>query len=253
VCALGGIARAGDNVDTLIGQLNNDDSDKVRFVAAVNLTKLGDQRAILPMVKCVGNDSDTKTRSACALGLGKLVTGATKSSIKNLVIATLNRVAAQDSSDSVKSQAAQSLTALGSTPSGGGSIPQQGTSNSGAGGAYVSVGGMSSKTGGTNDAKLKAIMARSAQSALGKAGGKIMTQWAGGAAPTAADLNKKQVAGFYVDGTLNSATASVSGSTATITCKVSMLLASYPDKNIVAHPRIRLSRRRTAWTPLSKT
>ena len=86
-----------------------------------------------------------------------------------------------------------------------------------------------------SDAKLRAIMVRSATMAMGKAGGKITTAWDAGAVPTAADLNKKQFAGYFIDGTLNSATASVSGSTGTITCKVSMLLASFPDKNIVAN------------------
>ena len=45
-------------------------------------------------------------------------------------------------------------------------------------------------------------------------------------------LAQKSVSGFYVDGTLNTLTAKVSGSTATITCKVSMLLADFPDKNM---------------------
>src|SRR3954469_23884743 len=70
-----------DNVDTLINQLNNDDSDKVRLSAALNLTRNGDQKAILPMVKALGNDSDKNVRGACAVGLGKLVTASTKSSI----------------------------------------------------------------------------------------------------------------------------------------------------------------------------
>jgi hypothetical protein len=229
---LGRAARA-DNVDTLIGQLNSDDSDKVRFVAAVNLTKLGDPRAILPMVKCVGNDSDDKTREACALGLGKLVTSATKAGIKGLVVSTLKRVANDDSSARVKSQAVASLNDLGSTAPTSGTATT-GANNSGKNGAYVNIGAMSVKLGNPNDAKLRAIMVRSATVAMGKAGGKITTSWDGGA-PTAADLNKKQFAGYFIDGTLNAATANVSGSTGTITCKVSMLLASYPDKNIVAN------------------
>ena len=229
-----GHAAHADNVDTLVGQLQNDDSDKVRFVAAVNLTKLGDPRAILPMVKCVGNDSDDKTREACALGLGKLVTTATKPGIKGLVINTLKRVANDDSSARVKSQAVASLTNLGSSAPTTGTATT-GANNSGKNGAYVNIGAMSVKLGNPNDAKLRAIMVRSATLALGKAGGKITTSWDGGAVPNAADLNKKQFAGFFIDGTLNSATANVSGSTGTITCKVSMLLASFPDKNIVAN------------------
>ena len=35
----------------LIKQLENDDSDKVRLAAALNLAKLGDEKAILPLAK----------------------------------------------------------------------------------------------------------------------------------------------------------------------------------------------------------
>src|SRR5689334_7937183 len=82
------VARArpawADNVDELIRQLENDDSDKVRLSAALNLTKLGDQRAILALAKAIGNDGDKSVRGAAAVGLGKLVGDKTKSSIKNL-------------------------------------------------------------------------------------------------------------------------------------------------------------------------
>jgi hypothetical protein len=226
--AFGRVAHA-DAVDTLIGQLKNDDSTKVRFAAAVNLTKLGDQKAILPMVSCVSNDSDDQTRAACAVGLGKLVTSSTKANVKSLVINTLKRVANDDSSSSVKAQATASLTALGSSAPTGGATT--GANNSGKNGAYVNIGPMSAKLGGPNDAKLRLIMVRSATNAMGKAGGKITTSWDGGAVPTAADLNRKQFSGYFIDATLNSATANGG----TISCKVSMLLASFPDKNIVAN------------------
>jgi hypothetical protein len=66
---------------------------------------------------------------------------------------------------------------------------------------------------------------------MAKVAAKMQTQWPGGV-PTKANLAQKSVSGFYVDGTLNTLSASVSGSTATITCKVSMLLADFPDKNM---------------------
>ena len=55
--------------------------------------------------------------------------------------------------------------------------------------------------------------------------------WPGGA-PSKQVLAQKSVSGFYVDGTLNALTVKTSGSSATITCKVSMLLADFPDKNM---------------------
>ena len=69
-----------DAVDSLIDQLE-DSSDKVRLSAALNLTKLGDAKAILPLAKALGNDSDKNVRSAAAVGLGKLITASTKANI----------------------------------------------------------------------------------------------------------------------------------------------------------------------------
>src|SRR5262245_47908007 len=65
------------DVDKLIRQLGDDDSDKVRLSAAVNLTKLGDPRAILPLAKALGNDTEESVRGAAAVGLGTLVTDKT--------------------------------------------------------------------------------------------------------------------------------------------------------------------------------
>lgn len=238
VLALLATTRAyADDVDKLVGQLQNDGSDKVRLAAAVNLAKLADKRAVFPFIKCVNTDSDANTREACALGLG-VVGNSAAGSAKGLIIKTLQQVAQNDSSSNVQAQANASLKQLGQS-GGGGAVATSGANNSGAGGAYINVGGMSVKLGGSNDAKLKAIMARSASAAMSKFttvnGKPVVTSWPNGGTPTAADLNKKQVAGFYVDGTLSSATANVSGGSATISCKVSMLLATFPDKNIVAN------------------
>src|SRR4051812_27709602 len=94
-------AHAGQ-VETLIDQLNNDGTDKVRLAAAVNLAKLGDVKAILPLAKALLNDSDKNVRGACAVALGVLVTSSTKSSIKGLVVNNLKSAAENDASDFVK-------------------------------------------------------------------------------------------------------------------------------------------------------
>src|SRR4051812_43384371 len=70
-------ARA-DNVDELIQQLRSDDSDKVRLSAALNLTKLGNPRAILPLARAVVEDTDRSVRGAAAVGLGALVNDRTR-------------------------------------------------------------------------------------------------------------------------------------------------------------------------------
>ncbi len=226
VAVLGRAAPArADNVDELVRQLENDDSDKVRLSAALNLTKLGEQRAILALAKAVNNDSDRSVRGAAAVGLGGLVTDKTKSSIKNLAIAALRRAASSDASDLVRTQADKALKSI----DGGGT---QTTPPPSGGAIYVNIGPMSSKTGDSgNDVKLKALMTRIATKTMTKVASSMAITWPGGT-PTAAMLSAKSTVGFYIDGTLNELKVKESGSSTTVSCKINMLLASFPDKSI---------------------
>jgi hypothetical protein len=221
-----------DNVDSLIDQLNNGDSDRARNSAALNLVKLNDPstKVLLALAKAVINDSDRDVRATAAAGLGKLGVNA-KGSVKSLIVKNLQQAASQDSSDFVKGQAQKALGAI--TGQSGGSTGGTGTTSQGGGGGgiYVNVGPMSSKTGGANDAKLKALMAKVAAQTLTSKAPHMTQTWSGGT-PSKAGLAASKTSGFYVDGTLNELKVKTSGSGATISCKVSMLLADFPDKNM---------------------
>lgn len=228
--ALGSSTARAQAVDKLAKDLEAD-SERVRLSAALNLTKLGDPKAILPLAKALGNDSDAKVRSAAAVGLGKLVPGSTNKSANSLAINALKKAASSDSSELVKAQAETALKALGAA---GGSTPPP---NSGGGGSniYVNIGPMASKTGNAAaDPKLKALMQKTATATLGRVAKAMATTWAGGGTPTLNQLNAKGYTGFYVDGTLNELKVTTSGSSATISCKISMLVASFPDKSMFA-------------------
>jgi len=230
VLTLNGVARA-DNISQLANQLANDDSDRVRLAAAVSLAKVGDDKAILPLAKCIANDSDKNVRAACAIGLGNLVKPSTKSAYKNLAVANLKTAAQNDASDLVKQQANKALTEItGSGTSGGTS----GGTTSGGGGAgiYVNIGPMSSKTGAANDAKLRGVMVKVAAKTMSSRAAYMSQAWSGGGTPSKSALAGKGIAGFYVDGTLNELKVKTSGSSSTISCKVSMLLADFPDKSV---------------------
>jgi hypothetical protein len=219
-------ARA-DNVDELVRQLENDDSDKVRLSAALNLTKLGEQRAILALAKALGNDPDKTVRGAAAVGLGELVNDRTKSSIKNLAVSALKRAADADASDFVRGQAGKALKTIGV---GGATGPTQPPPAGGA--IYVNIGPMSSRTGdGASDAKLKALMAKVATRTMTKVASRMAITWPGGP-PSADALSAKGAIGFYIDGTLNELKVKETGSSMLVSCKINMLLASYPDKSI---------------------
>jgi hypothetical protein len=215
-------ARA-DNVDELVRQLENDDSDKVRLSAALNLTKLGNARAIVPLAAAVERDSDKSVRGAAAVGLGKLVTDRTDPKVKAKAIAALTRARESDDSEFVKAQAARALKAIGATetvaPPSGGAI-------------YVNIGPMSSKTGdAAADPKLKALMVKIATRTMAKVASHMATTWPGGV-PTKAMLDAKSTVGFYVDGTLNDLKVKESRSSTMVSCKINMLLASFPDRSI---------------------
>jgi hypothetical protein len=221
------VARA-DNVDELVRQLDGDASDKVRLSAALNLSKLGDARAILPLIKAIGNDSDKTVRGAAAVGLGKLVTDKTRPVIKNLAVATLSRARDSDASDFVRSEAEKALRAIG--VSGTTSTPSAPTVGGGA--IYVNIGPMSSRTGDSAvDARLKALMVKVASRTMSRVASQMATTWPGGA-PSKAMLEAKSTVGFYVDGTVNEMNVKETGSSMTVSCKINMLLASYPDKSI---------------------
>jgi hypothetical protein len=215
-------ARA-DNVDELVRQLENDDSDKVRLSAALNLTKLGNPRAILPLASAVERDADKSVRSTSAVGLGRLVTDRTDPKVKGKAIAALTRARDSDESELVKAQAARALKAIGAT--------EAVTALPGAA-IYVNIGPMSSKTGdAASDPKLKALMVKIATRTMAKVASNMATTWPGGV-PTKAMLDARSTVGFYVDGTLNDLKVKESRSSTMVSCKINMLLASFPDKSI---------------------
>lgn len=227
-------AAFADNVDTLTKQLENS-SSKIRLAAAVNLAKTEDERGILPLAKAVSSDSDKNVRAAAAVGLGKILTKHSTSKYKAIAIKNLANAAANDSSDFVKQQADAALKLVQGKSSGTSSSgTTSGTSGSGGGkgGIYVNVGPMSSKTSNTaKDPRWRAMMVKVTEKTLTKTAPSMQTSWPGGT-PTKSALSSKGASGFYVDGTLNSLDIKTSGSGATISCKVSMLLADFPDKSV---------------------
>jgi hypothetical protein len=75
------------------------------------------------------------------------------------------------------------------------------------------------------------MMVKTTEKTLSKVASNMAQTWPGGA-PSKSALASKGVSGFYVDGTLNTLDVKVSGGGATISCKVSMLLADFPDKSV---------------------
>jgi hypothetical protein len=70
-CLLLTSARADDRVGELAKTATSSSNDKARLSAVVALAKLGDKRAMKPLVSALG-DPSPKIRSVAALGLGRL-------------------------------------------------------------------------------------------------------------------------------------------------------------------------------------
>ncbi len=220
--ALWGRAAHADGVDTLVAQLGNT-SEKVRLSAVLSLTKLGDARAISPLMRALSADSDRNVRGAAAVGLGKIVTDKVAVDTRKAVLEALTVAAADDGSSLVRKQAEAARAAIAALEAA--AAP--------AGKIYVEIGPMATKSPTSMDSKLKELMRKTAEKTLGKTAPDMMTTWPGGK-PSKAQLAKKGVSGFYVDGTLTEIKAKEKGTQTLVSCKISLLIATYPDKSMFA-------------------
>lgn len=211
-------ARA-DQVDKLISQLGSSSPYKVRLSAALNLTKLGDRRAIPAFIRAL-SDPDKTVRGVSAAGLGKLVGAATTADLRNRAVAALKTSASKDSNAFVRKQAQKAYDALKSIQGGGG-----GGGSVAMGAIFVNIGGMSAQT--DNSGTIKAIMRSTAEKTFKSRASKMVIAWPGGP-PTSAQIKAKKVSAFHVEGTVNE--IKVKG--ALVECKVSLLLATYPEKSM---------------------
>lgn len=210
---------SADNVETLIGDLSGSSDYKVRLSAAASLAKLGDPRAIRPLIRALGKDSDKTVRGAAAVALGKLVTSETDPDLRAEAIAALGKAAKSDKDNFVKKQAKKWGDKLEQLEGGGG--------GGGGGTIYVDLGDMSAKT--DDAAAMKKLMRTTTEKTFGKNASGMATKWAGGK-PSKKDL--KTIQAFHVDGTLNEVTTKPKGSAMIVSCKVNMLIATYPEKSM---------------------
>lgn len=215
-------AAAADNVDKLIKDLSTGSDYKIRLSAAASLAKLGDDRAIPAFIKALEKDKEKTVRGAAAVGLGKVVTSDTDEELRSDAIAALDKAFKKDKDSFVKKQAKKALDKLKKLDDSGASVSS--------GGIFVDIGEMSAKT--DDAAAMKALMRKTVEKTFGKNASAMVTKWPGGKSPSKKDLAAKKTDGYHVDGTLNEVTTKVKGSAVIVSCKVNMLIASFPDKSM---------------------
>ncbi len=210
-----------DKVDRLIKQLTSSSDYKVRLSAALSLSKQKDPRSITAFVRAL-RDKDKTVRGVAAASLGKLVTSSTPKGVRNLALVSLKKVAAKDNNSFVRKQAKKAYRAVKELGASAGGIAK-------AGSTYVNIGNMSAKT--PNASKMRKLMRRTTRKTFQKKASQMVTQWPGGS-PSKKQLKSKKVKAFHVDATLNELKVTARGSSRLISCKVSMLLATYPEKSM---------------------
>jgi hypothetical protein len=158
-----------------------------------------------------------------ATSLGKLVDSSTDKALRGEVLAALKKARDTDSNSFVKTQAEKAYDALSALDGGAG--PTEG-------GIFVDVSGMGVGPKVSGFATGAALMLKTAQGAFRKDAAQMLTSWPGGGTPSKSALTSKKMHGFHVSGTLVDLSQSTAGSQVTVACKVSMILASFPEKSM---------------------
>jgi hypothetical protein len=216
--AMSRTARA-DNVGKLIRDLEGSDDYKVRLSAAASLAKLGDSRAIEPLITALAEDGEKTVRGAAAVALGKVVTADTDSELMAEARDALDDASkkANEKDSFVRKQAAKALKkvkkAIAAAEDGGG--------DSGGGeGIYVHIDEMQATIDEDGDT-LASLMKKTTEKTLSK-----------NAPDFATGKEPKSASKFYVGGTVTSVSAKAKGSAMIVTCKISMQIASWPKKSL---------------------
>lgn len=218
---LGGLTAApdarADKVDRLINQLRGASSYKVRLSAALSLTKLGDPRALGPMVRAL-RDREKTIRGVAAAGLAKLVDERTPAKRRARVQRALRRTIQTDKNSFVRRQAQKAYNRIESLGSSGG----------GRGSLFVDVGSMGDKTG--RNGALRTLMRKTVAKTFQSEARGVKLRLPGSSKPARKSL--RQMSAYHVDGTITSLEVSSSGRSSQVACKVSMLIATYPEKSM---------------------
>jgi hypothetical protein len=203
-----------DSVDDLVSQLKSSPDYKVRLSAALALSKLSDPRSIPAFVGAL-KDGDKTVRGVAAASLAKVVTSKTPESTRKKVLNALQASSEKDENAFVREQARKAYDTLRD-------IDAPVTT----GGPYVDVGTMTANGG----ADLRPLMRKTVISTLKSKDASLRLSWPSGKSPSKQELG--QTPAFHVDGTLTELSVAKKGGRSVVSCKVNMLIATYPDKSM---------------------
>ncbi|MCA9674062.1 MAG: HEAT repeat domain-containing protein [Kofleriaceae bacterium] len=209
-------ARA-DAIDDQIETLDSASSYKVRLSAALGLSKVADDRAVVALATALRKDREASVRRVAALGLKKLVTTSTAKSARDKAIAALEKAAADDKDRKVRKTAGESLATLRDTLSSRGPA------------VFVNVDAPKDQS---KKASSKALteLGKVVKAQVRRASKDYETEWSG-ALPTGDELDRLGTQAFIVASSVSQVTITKKGRRADVKCTVTMRVAPWGGKD----------------------
>jgi hypothetical protein len=198
-------------VDDLIRAVTEDSNYKVRVQAALVLGKLGDNRAVPPLIKALG-DANKTVRGIAASALGQLGDSSAADPLRSLL--------KRETDPFVKGQAEKALASLSSAVGGGGA--RKGAK------IYVNFGAFQ---GGVKSAGPEA--SKILHEALSREIGKLSIVTLTLSPADQHNFGKSGMSGFYIDGNITKLEDSSAGGGAETSCDVKVMVARWPQKSII--------------------
>jgi hypothetical protein len=196
-------------VDDLVRAVTEDANYKVRVQAALVLGKLGDPRAVQPLIKALADQNKT-VRGIAASALGQLGDAAAVDPLRGLL--------RRETDPFVRGQAEKAVAALAAGSGGGGKRAKIYVNFGAFGGGVKSAGPEASK-----------IIHEALSRELGKL--PIVTLTLNSADQH--NFGKSGMSGFYIDGNITRLEDSSGGGGAETSCDVKVMVARWPQKSII--------------------
>jgi hypothetical protein len=194
-------------VDDLVRAVTEDTNYKVRVQAALVLGKLGDPRAVQPLIKALADQNKT-VRGIAASALGQLGDTAAVDPLRGLL--------RRETDPFVRGQAEKAMAALAG--GGGGKRAK----------VYVNFGAF---VGGVKSAGPEA--SKIIHEALSRELGKLPIVTLTLAPADQHNFGKSGMHGFYIDGNITRLEDSSGGGGAETSCDVKVMVARWPQKSII--------------------
>ena len=196
-------------VDDLCRAVVEDSNYKVRVQAALVLGKLGDARAVQPLIKALA-DQNKSVRGIAAAALGQLGDASALDPLRDLL--------KRESDSFARGQTEKAIAAL----AGGGGGAKRGAK------IYVNMGGF---VGGVKSAGPDA--SKILHEALSRELGKMPIVTLSLNPADQHNFGKTGMSGFYIDGNITKLEESSAGGGSETSCDVKVMVARWPQKSII--------------------